>query len=235
MESAVWNPILEGLSHEMELDSLDWRGVGDVQEFTRRVVTYMKDQKPESLIILGWSLGSLVALDIACQFPNVVSGLILLGGTSQFTAMEGEHGAGWHPRVVERMKRQLARDPDKTLKTFYTSMFSQEELERGEERRFLTETQAYFEGDSLESLTLGLDYLLHTDCRDALLEQPPMLLIHGEEDGICPLMAVQSLSQQTKGAVLRTIPGAGHIPFYTQPRICLDWMTSFLRGEPLDQ
>ena len=234
MENAVWEPILEDLSQEIQLDSFDWRGVKSLAEFSSRVVTYLNHQQPKSLILLGWSLGSLVALDIARQYPSIVSKIILVGGTSRFTALGREYEAGWHARIVERMKRQLARDPDKTLKAFYTSMFSRKELEQGYDHRFLTDIQTYFEGDDLESLILGLDYLLQVDYRNALTVQAPILLIHGEEDEICPLGAARYISEQAKSAVLRTIPGAGHIPFYTKPGLCLEWVKAFLMGELLD-
>lgn len=45
-----------------------------------------------------------------------------------------------------------------------------------------------FQGDSTESLQTGLDYLMRADMRERLKDvNVPMLLLHGEQDSICPL------------------------------------------------
>ena len=46
------------------------------------------------------------------------------------------------------------------------------------------------ENQSIDSLALGLDYLIQKDLRNKLIDiNIPLLMIHGEEDSICPLEA----------------------------------------------
>ena len=56
---------------------------------------------------MGWSLGSLVTLELASLYPNKIEGLILIGGTSRFTN-DMHNTFGWEQRIVERMKNNYS-------------------------------------------------------------------------------------------------------------------------------
>src|SRR5699024_10469082 len=112
---------------------------------------------------------------------------------------------------VQRMKRQLIRNRWQTLQRFYTSMFSEREVIQGEEQRFITNVRDYFAGDTLASLSIGLEYLLTADFRTSLDQQPPLLLIHGEHDVICPPEATAYIVEHTERATRRIVPEAGHL------------------------
>lgn len=233
MEAAVWQPLRAELAIEVECVSIDWRGVKGCEEFTERVRADAA-QGDAPVAIIGWSLGALVALDFAARYPTLVSKLILIGGTSRFTIDDG-YDAGQDPRAVLRMSRQLARDPEKTLRHFYVSMFSNRERARGDDKRFMADVHDHFAGDTVASLSVGLDFLQTMDLRDTLSKQPPMLLIHGEDDMICPLLAAKYVADRTQQATLRVVPQAGHLPFYTEPRCCAREIERFLRGESVDR
>lgn len=233
MEAAVWEPLRADLAKIAECVSIDWRGIKRRAEFTSRVrVEAARSDAP--VIIVGWSLGALAALDFAARDPSLVSKLILIGATSRFTIDDG-YDAGQDPRAVLRMSRQLARAPEKTLRRFRMSMFSDRERARGDDARFMADVQARFAGDTVESLIVGLDYLRTVDLRGALPNQPPMLLLHGEEDPICPPQAAKYVVERAERATLRIIPQSGHLPFYTQPHICSREIERFLRGEQVDR
>ncbi|RKD25608.1 hypothetical protein BEP19_01305 [Ammoniphilus oxalaticus] len=232
MESAVWSlsrSFQDGLAELGELVMVDWRGVRSEVDFMDRVVEKAIGRRAP-LMVIGWSLGSLVALDFAKRYPSFVSKLILIGGTSRFTITDGYEQAGYAPRRLQGLKRQLARDPQQTLHAFYESMFSDSERRRGFDQQFIADVEAQFAGDEVASLGGGLDYLRAADARLSLSEQPPLLLVHGEQDSVCPLASAQFIAEQAPIAMLRTIPDAGHVPFYTQPQTCLHWIQSFVKG-----
>ena len=89
----------------------------------------------QQVILLGWSLGALVALEIAHQSPQKILGMILVGGTSRFTQDEGYDG-GLAKVLVKRLKKRLLSNPTQALKDFEALMFCPEEREAGIEEGF---------------------------------------------------------------------------------------------------
>ncbi len=233
MEPSVWSLLHEELAARYQLYSVHWRDIRAISGFKERVIQLIEEHELESFSLLGWSLGSLVALDIAHSYPTQVTGLIIIGGTSRFTVdQSGQYGDGWSPRILERMKRQLEKDMKNTLSSFYVSMFSPMEVEHGELDHFHQLIRKTFRGDEVESLLIGLDYLLHMDLRDKLEQiRAPLLLLHGEADDLCPVTASHYIFQRMKErAVLKTLPRTGHLPFRTQSQACLRWIVEFMGG-----
>ncbi|MFC4767660.1 alpha/beta fold hydrolase [Effusibacillus consociatus] len=223
MPSSVWKPLLPELEHSFELLFLDWCGIDDLPGFQRHVLSVINRNSLERFSLMGWSLGSLAALQVAAMYPSLVENLILFGATSQFVLdEEASQPAGWPKRIVERMKRQLPKDRTQTLNAFYRSMFSDEEKLKGLDQIFINrmhEDQPY----SDDELVAGLDYLTEASAKkDLNMIQSRVLLIHGEADQICPPEASRIIAGGVTGPVhLEVLANTGHIPFFTQPRQCL--------------
>ncbi|WP_155837475.1 alpha/beta fold hydrolase [Aneurinibacillus terranovensis] len=129
MEKAAFQPLIEPLSEVFQLLFVEWRGVKAPSDFKERVIKKIISVG-EPVFLLGWSLGSLAALEIASTYPKSIKGLILIGGTSRFTSGE-QYPFGWHPRILERMKKQMQQNKEKTLTVFYEAMFSGTGKEEG--------------------------------------------------------------------------------------------------------
>ncbi|WP_257350204.1 alpha/beta hydrolase [Pseudalkalibacillus decolorationis] len=231
MEKAGFQSLTGPLSENTQLSYVEWRNVGLITDFKERVKETVLSFK-EPVYLLGWSLGSLAALDFTSEYPKQIKGLILIGGTSRFTRDE-DYPSGWQPRFVERMKKQLQRNQEKTLTTFYEEMFSVAEREKGLDRQFIEVVQREFQGDNLDSLCTGLDYLLQTDTRVTLSQiDAPVLLIHGVEDTICPPTASSLINQQLgENAEFHEIENAGHISFFTKSDECIQLIIKFLQKD----
>ncbi|MEC1722680.1 alpha/beta fold hydrolase [Schinkia azotoformans] len=236
LENQVWSPLEEKLGKHYNLYFVEWHDINTITDFKQRAAHLIEIEKLSSFFLLGCSLGSIVALEIARSFPEQVKGIVMLGGTSRFT-VEAATGYtnGWPSRIVERMKSNMRRDLRKTLISFYTSMFSKNEIENGELDQFLSLRINQSQENNLESLLIGLDYLNQMDLRNDLEKiSSPMLLIHGEEDKVCPKTAVDYILQQMNGnAVLKTLPGTGHLPFLSKPEKCVEWIQMFIAENSL--
>ena len=63
-----------------------------------------------------------------------------------------------------------------------------------------------------------LRWLLTIDLKERLKYiNIPTLIVHGENDGVCPLETGLFLHKNIKGSRLEIFRGAGHMPFYTRP------------------
>lgn len=205
---------------------ISWRNMKTNRDFVERVIEGAAGQE---VILVGWSLGALAALQ-ACKQVRT-KGMVLLGGTAKFTVAE-DYASGWNSSFVERMKRNLTKRKDDTLKRFYTSMFAKQEMRDRETFESIAER---FLGDSTESLQLGLDYLIETDMRSQLEHlKMPLLLLHGEKDTICPLSAAYYIQENTN-ATLRVINGAGHALCVTNFEYCVNEINKFVEGIQNDQ
>ncbi|MGE7907085.1 alpha/beta fold hydrolase [Peribacillus sp. NPDC094092] len=231
MEKEAFQPLIKPLSELFHLSFIEWRAMKALNDFEEKVIdTITSIDGP--VYLLSWSLGSLVSLELASSYREKIKGFIFFGATSRF--ITGEHYPfGWDPRMVERMKKQLQRNKEKTLTSFYEAMFSEAEKEAGFYHQFISTIQSEFHGDDVFSLLIGLDYLLQKDARAKLDRiEAPCILLHGREDNICPLEASSFIKENLGGkAEFHIIEGAGHIPFFTNPQECVQFIKTFVQKE----
>ncbi len=229
MGSFVWSSFAELLKRDYELVFVEWSNINSLDEFKKIVMQIIEDKNIESFSLIGWSLGSLVAQEIAHIYSSNVDYLILISATSKFVRENKEkYDIGWDRKIVERMIIQLNRCPEETKLSFYNKLFSKKEKQSGDNIIFLDRVSNYSKEQSIRSLSLGLDYLINTDLRKELnVIDIPLLLIHGENDTICPLKAAKYIKNKTNNTKLEVIKDAGHIPFFTNYQKCYDIITNF--------
>lgn len=236
MKNFVWNKIKEFLSKDFELIYIEWDNILSLDEFKEKVIKEIDEKQISSFSLLGWSLGSLVAQDIACDNLWDIKHLILIGGTSSFVQhKEDDYNIGWNKRIVERMKSQLYKKPQETLYNFYEAMFSKEEKQKDYDNEFLQMFNDPLETQSIDSLVLGLDYLIEKDLRNKLLSvKTPLLLIHGEEDTICPLDSAKFIKNTLENSKIEALKEVGHIPFFTHPYACYNIISNFIANNTVN-
>lgn len=166
------------------------------------------------LIVVGWSMGGMLAQRLAAQYP--VAGLVLISTTGRFVRSREERHLGWPEAYVTRMHRGLSEDCERVMEAFYLRMLT--EPERLEKPCSFHEKGR--NGWTLGALLAGLAYLREEDCRPffpALF--CPTAIIHGKDDTICPFAAGEELAAGIPGAAFRPIEDGGHAPLIFQPEI----------------
>jgi pimeloyl-[acyl-carrier protein] methyl ester esterase len=230
MNSLVWNKINKSLENNFELIFIEWNNVLSLNEFRERVIKVIEQKQISTFSILGWSLGSLVALDIVSDNLWNIKNIILVGCTSSFIQhKESGYNIGWNKKIVERMKSKLYKKPQETLYDFYDAMFSKEEKQKGYNNEFLQIVKNNTENQSIYSLALGLDYLIQKDLRTKLSHiNIPLLIIQGEDDNICPLDGAEYIKNISINSNIEIIKKAGHIPFFTNPNAFYSAISKFI-------
>ncbi len=217
-----WPPQVRRLSGQ-RVFSLDLPGHGksegvgkqDISEYARAVVEFMRALHLPGAVVVGFSMGSAVALALALQFRKRVLGLGLLGGGAKMRVA---------PSTLE-----LAANPSTFLsavETVIENSYSTEVDPRVKELAFqqLEETrQAVLFGD-----------FLACDAFDVMQRvkkiRVPTLLISGSADRMMPPNRAEYLRDQIEGAQLHILEGAGHMVMVEQP----DEVAGLL-GEFVDQ
>ena len=226
-----WLPRLRPLASHHRLLVPDLPGYGDSP---KPFVDYTMDFFVETMLgfiersgvdgrrlpILGHSLGSLVALELAAREPALVERLVLLS-TPCFDGPEDAHrvmlrGSSSYRSLltVNSLAATLAqvRRTGWRLSTRYLHRLPWTVL--ADARKF-----------TFRSLSSTLERcLMHYRVDDVLARCPadlPITLIHGDGDQIAPLASLRDLSAGPPRLDLHVIAGAGHHPFHTHTEDCL--------------
>lgn len=177
---------------------------------------------------VGWSLGALVALRAAHDFPEAVSGLVLIGATPRF-AQAPDWQSAMAPDVLARFGQDLEADYHGTLTRFLSLQMGAGEAGRAAARRLRALLSARGE-PALAALRTGLQLLAQTDLRaDLPAVTAPALVLHGTHDRLAPPAAATFLAQHLPAARLALIPAAGHAPFLSHPDESWAVLKEFLR------
>jgi pimeloyl-[acyl-carrier protein] methyl ester esterase len=165
-------------------------------------------------VLVGWSLGGMLLLEALAQDGLPAPGTLVLVGVAPVFCRQPDHPWGQPVAAVRAMRRALKSNPRQVINDFARACIAP-----GEES-FRPEAAAGFDFQATPAyLAQGLDYLKDKDLRGLLPQVGGrVIIIQGEADRIVPPAQAQYLQQHLPGAQLRLLPGAGHLPFLTQPR-----------------
>jgi pimeloyl-[acyl-carrier protein] methyl ester esterase len=175
----------------------------------------------------GWSLGGMLALEMARQKPQRIDRLLLIGTSPRFTS--GDDWTFGLPEVqVRALGRNLARRFETTLADFFNLAFAGEDISK--ERLRAIRSFAVKQGplpDPVAAMELlngfseqnQLEFLSHID--------QPALVIHGGLDHVTPLAAGRYLAERLPHGEFLEFPGVGHGPFLSRPQEVVDRILEF--------
>ncbi len=169
-------------------------------------------------LLAGWSLGGMLALELASRDQQICSGLVLIGTTPRFVQAE-DWPDGLPSIQLRAMQRNLSRKFDQTLADFFDTTFAGEQISRArlqEIRRF-----AIYPSRTPDPKTAAtmLELLAGQDQRHLVKRiAQPTTLIHGRLDQITPPGAANWLWHELPQAHLEMIDHCGHAPFWSQPK-----------------
>lgn len=218
MDSArSFEPVLDALPTTVRAIALTLRGHGDasrpvngyaMQDLVTDVLAFMDAQGIPAAVLVGHSLGSIVARRLAAAHPTRVLGLVLVG---TFVTLRGHAQMTAFAHTVSCL-----RDP----------------IDRGFVREFQRGTVARaVDGDFLEQV---VDESLKVPARGwdlafrALVDEPsdlaalrevhvPARLVWGDQDTIATRADQDALCSAIEGASLVVYGGAGHAPHWEEP------------------
>jgi pimeloyl-[acyl-carrier protein] methyl ester esterase len=212
--SDVWGTLWEALP-EMEHYTVGFHDCEKPEDFVGKVRQSLRNH-PDTTewCLVGWSMGSLLALQTAKELGERVKGLVLIGGTANFC--HPNPAWGWSPRIVERMRRKLSTDPEQVYKEFMRSQFTAEEQSLPTVQAWMDHSVHHLEWTT-GGLEAGLNYLMETDLSPELHQfASPALILHGEMDTVCPWLQAKEMSLRLKDARVYSWPNCGHVPFVTE-------------------
>jgi pimeloyl-[acyl-carrier protein] methyl ester esterase len=236
LHSGVWGDWLTGLAPLIEPRAIDLPGHGskswdprirDLAGLARAVSLEI----PPGSLLLGWSLGGMIALELARQGELDIGGLVLMATTPRFVA-DADWPHGIEPHVLEAFARGVRDDYERTVQDFLALQVLGAADPRSTLRALRSGVRSRPAPDP-RALEVGLDILRSADLRAALGSIGlKTLVITGERDRLVHPGAGAVLAAALPRARLRRIAGSGHAPFLSHPAAVRDALAAFLGRLP---
>jgi pimeloyl-[acyl-carrier protein] methyl ester esterase len=230
--SGVWQKdFTRHLETQCHLHYLDLPGFGKspapkAKLSLDHIVNYVLDNSPEKATYLGWSLGGLVSMKIAIDYPERIEQLITIASTPKFTATND--WPGMSSETLEKFSVSLEQDYTSTINQFITLQFQGSNTHHANIRA-LKQLVHNTEKPNKHALKDSLHILKETDLRDQLRRiQCPQLNLLGRCDRLVPVTMTEKLNTLSPNADIRIIPKTSHAPFISQAKTCADLINAFL-------
>lgn len=223
-----WSSTFPFLSDDYRVYVLDQRGHGDSQkpdygysmaQYAEDVIAFMNKRSIEQAVLVGHSMGSFIAHQVASVYPDRVSHLVLVGSAP--TSVRNELVTFLWDEIVGLPEFQDPIDPD-FIREFQTgpNPIDPEFFET------VLEESAKVPARVWKAAFRGLLTDDHTDFLDDITA--PTLIIWGSLDPIFGLADQQALQAALPGAVFIPYEGAGHNTQWEQPQRVADDIRDFI-------
>ncbi len=194
---------------------------------TEHLLGIVKKSKLNNINLVGWSMGGMIAINFAFQYPEYVKKLVLVSTPAKFVASEN-YDAGISHIVMESFINKFRKSPARMLSNFASLILKNADFKKEDFNLIKQSSNISNKNKALQNL------LLLRDCvqRDKLRSiKVPTLIIHGKGDMICPYACADYTHSKIKNSVLHTFENVGHIPFITKYEKFNNLLNEFLRDD----
>lgn len=235
MSSSVFRHLMQPLADSFRMLAPDLRGHGrsdpgpgyDLGYLAADVEEWLGTVNAAEIYLLGWSLGGMVALELAERLGARVKKLVLVSTTPCFVQrdswMEGQPAA-----QIKILARQFRRDPRGALEGFFMQQFEGEDIDETVLNALKHEILDPCPPPVKDAGLGGLDTLSNVDLRGSRWPSIPSLVMHGDCDTVIPAAAGRYLALHLTDAQWVPLDRVGHAPFVSQPGRCALVLKEFL-------
>ena len=247
LNSAVWQPFIDSLPDSFtdvfNVITVDLPGFGmnvdkEIHPYSIANICQCINQTiAEPAIYLGWSLGGLVATEMALCYPKKVLGLITVASSPRFLEEEANIEGGnqklWpgiKARVLDTFHQQLQVDTKKTISGFLKIQAMGSPHIRQDIKQI---SQLVFQHKMANKLTLdqSLKLLENSDYREQLKGiTQPFLRMYGDADNLVPKAVIEKISKLANKSALHIFKQASHAPFISHTddfrQILSNWLVA---------
>ena len=189
LHGGMWGHWLDRLAARFRLHIVDLPGHGrSAWPADTRVLgdlaRVVSAKVPSGAAVLGWSLGGLVALELARTRPHDLAALVLIATTPCFVKRDDWAG-GMEPAVLQGFAAGLAADHGRTIGNFLALQAWGDERATEALRMLRASLASHGEPDP-RALAAGLEILRAVDLREALphLGVPTLVIAGSKQYGL---------------------------------------------------
>lgn len=229
----TWMPLVDHLSKKYQVITFDNRGVGksptpkgvsSIRHFAHDTVKMMDRIGIEKAHIVGQSMGTAIAQNIAAEFPSRVDKLILSNGMTQSDKTS---------EYAFRLVGHLIEDGvprERIMEAILPWSFSNDFLDHQPNVDIIMDMYKHTPTPQTpEGFWLQFQAIYTSDTTPLLPKiQAKTLILTGEEDLLTTVEDSEKLHRGIKNSKLEVIPGMAHVPHVEKPELFLDMIDSFL-------
>lgn len=230
LNSAVWQPLIEHLPTEFTdvffIITIDLPGFGlnvdkNISPYSiANICQHIANTVTQPAIYLGWSLGGLVATEMALCYPEKVLALITVASSPRFVEEVVEQGSarrgvwpGIRAKVLEAFHQQLQVDTKKTISGFLKI----QAMGSPHIRQNIKEiSQLIFQHKMASQSTLdkSLKLLEISDYRGQIQNiNQPFFRLYGSADNLIPKAVIEQINKLAPKSEQHVFKQASHAPF----------------------
>lgn len=234
MHGGLWGKFSELLSQHFQTHIIDLPGFGFskniINEFTldalSEAVEGYINTIDQPVILIGWSLGGLIAQNILQRKNITLDKVIFIATTPSFTKKLNWQCA-MEQSVFNAFSDDLKLDYKKTLKRFLSLQARGSDLARDELRELNKQLMERGE-PNIKALEAGLKVLSETDLRSKNTDQTPAMIVLGEKDTLVPVNVKDEFAKLFTNLEQLILEKTGHAPFISNPDYCAEKIKNFI-------
>ncbi len=221
MHCGVFAPLFPYLESHFTIHSVDLPGHGrsaaqkfELGETLTELAAYISRLEP--VVLVGWSLGGAIALELALRVPTAVRALVSICSSPCFVSTAA-WPFGMAPTAFRSFCAELTQDWEAVVDRFLTLETLGSPNEKAELRWLRAAIYAHGK-PNLTALMSGLTMLESIDLTPRLTDlHVPSLWLGGRRDRIVPPDAILASAKLSGGRA--EILNAAHAPFLTHPEL----------------
>lgn len=196
------------------------------EALAQAVIAVLDAERAEKAVLVGHSLGGMIAQETAARFPRRVSGLVLFATSAAFG---GKDNTFKNAFLADRLAPLNAgRKMPEVAEELTKGLFGSNPPEAAR-RRAIASMGAIPEA----SYRAALECIVTFDRRDDLARIAcPTLALAAEHDRLAPPKTMERMAERIPGAAFRCIAGAGHLANFEQPAAFAAVIDEFLSTIP---
>lgn len=193
----------------------------NLDNFTETVLQFCQMLGLQNILLIGYSMGGMISLNLALHQPELVTNLITVNAPvhGQFLT-----GFDWLVRLAELIKRPLAEKLFR-LYLWHHLLSIPVEVRRYAHPRLIFSPSCYrvqreLAQTTVQTLLGNFKVIRLTDLRPYLPRlHPPLLAITSDKDRVVPPAHTRLLAERVPQARFTRIPDSGHLPIDEQPEL----------------
>jgi len=223
LNSGVWQPLLSLLNEQInsnyQLITVDLPGFGsntntELTPYTLdNICQHIEQTIEKPAIYLGWSLGGLVASQMALKYPQKVLALITVASSPYFVEQSKENWPGIKTNILDSFHNQLSQDTEKTIRNFLKIQAMGSPHIR-QDLKLITQLVMAHNLPNQQTLNDSLNLLSDCDLRkDLPTIKQPFLRLYGQNDSLVPKTVIEKIDLLVPESDKHVFERASHAPF----------------------
>ena len=219
------NPLFNYYKDKYHVISYDVRGHGEsdkpekftLEDHVKDLNGIIEEYNLSNPIVIGFSMGSYIALKTAETYPNLFSKIVLIG-------TKGKGKTSSIQNVNDENKNMKQEDIFKIIrKKIFAPSVTLEQIQEFDKEIASTVVLTKEQNEAIDKALQNFDLI-----EDANKVLTPVLIITGEYDGLNPVEEGKKVANALPNSIFEIIQNAGHIAFFENKKQVLSLIDNFI-------